>query len=86
MCDDCGCMVHDGNRHLVVAEERQTIEVLENLLQENDRQAVHIRQHLDQLGVFAVNLMSSPGSGSQKSSQWIGSTRRAPVAWTTSAQ
>jgi hydrogenase nickel incorporation protein HypB len=63
MCNDCGCMVTDGNQHLVVAGERQTIEVLENLLRENDRQAARIREHLDQLGVFAVNLMSSPGSG-----------------------
>ncbi|MBI4983868.1 MAG: hydrogenase nickel incorporation protein HypB, partial [Rhodocyclales bacterium] len=63
MCENCGCTVTDHNRHLIEVGQRQTIEVLENLLLENDRQAAHIREHLDRLGVFAVNLMSSPGSG-----------------------
>ena len=62
MCDNCGCNVTDGNRHLVEADHR-TIEVLEDLLHENDRQADHNRQHFDELGIFAVNIMSGPGSG-----------------------
>lgn len=62
MCDNCGCNVTDGNRHLVEADHR-TIEVLEDLLHENDRQADHNRAHFDELGIFAVNLMSGPGSG-----------------------
>jgi len=62
MCDNCGCNVTEGNRHLVEADHR-TIEVLEDLLHENDRQADHNRAHFDQLGLFAVNLVSSPGSG-----------------------
>lgn len=62
MCDNCGCSITDGNRHLVQAD-RRTIEVLEDLLHENDRQADHNRAHFDALGVFAVNLMSGPGSG-----------------------
>jgi hydrogenase nickel incorporation protein HypB len=62
MCDNCGCNVTDGNRHLVEADHR-TIEVLEDLLHENDRQADHNRAHFDALGIFAVNLMSGPGSG-----------------------
>jgi hydrogenase nickel incorporation protein HypB len=62
MCDNCGCNVTDGNRHLVEADHR-TIEVLEDLLHENDRQADHNRAHFDELNVFAVNIMSGPGSG-----------------------
>ncbi len=70
MCDTCGCNVTDANRHLLeegplakTEDGRQTISVLENLLSENDHQAAHNRQHFDSHGVFAVNLMSSPGSG-----------------------
>ena len=62
MCDNCGCNVTDSNRHLVEADHR-TIEVLEDLLHENDRQADHNRAHFDELGIFAVNIMSGPGSG-----------------------
>jgi len=39
------------------------IDVLQNLLSENDRQAGHNRAHFDQHGVLAINLMSSPGAG-----------------------
>jgi hydrogenase nickel incorporation protein HypB len=63
MCDNCGCNITDANRHLIKARERETIEVLEDLLSENDRQAAHNREHFDARGVLAVNLMSSPGSG-----------------------
>lgn len=62
MCDNCGCSVTDANRHLL-EEGSHTIEVLENLLHENDRQADHNRAHFDEYGVFAVNIMSGPGSG-----------------------
>jgi len=63
MCDNCGCNVTHANRHLVAAHGRKTIAVLEDLLTENDKQAVHNREHFDQHGVLAINLMSSPGSG-----------------------
>lgn len=46
MCDNCGCSITDGNRHLVQAD-RHTIEVLEDLLHENDLQADHNRAHFD---------------------------------------
>ncbi len=39
------------------------IEILENLLSENDRVAETNRRLLDEAGVRAVNLMSSPGAG-----------------------
>lgn len=62
MCDNCGCNVTDANRHLL-EDERHTIEVLEDLLHENDRQADHNRAHFDEHGVLAINIMSGPGSG-----------------------
>lgn len=62
MCDNCGCNVTDANLHLL-EDDRHTIEVLENLLHENDLQADHNREHFDAHGVFAINIMSGPGSG-----------------------
>lgn len=63
MCDNCGCAITDGNRHLVEVPGNHTIEVLEDLLQENDLQADHNRARFNHHGVLAINLMSSPGSG-----------------------
>lgn len=63
MCDNCGCNVTDANRHRLDGDQRHTIQVLEDLLHENDRQADHNRAHFDKHGVFAVNIMSGPGSG-----------------------
>ncbi|MEJ2361773.1 MAG: hydrogenase nickel incorporation protein HypB [Gammaproteobacteria bacterium] len=71
MCDTCGCNVTPGNAHLVRADGkhgqtrdgRSAITVLKSLLTENDHQAMHNREHFDQQGVLALNLMSSPGSG-----------------------
>lgn len=56
MCGDCGCGTHGHG-------EGRTVTMLENLLGENDRVADHVRAHLDERGILAVNLMSSPGSG-----------------------
>jgi hydrogenase nickel incorporation protein HypB len=61
MCDTCGCNVTPGNRDQ--PEGRQATQVLANLLQVNDSQAMHNRTHFNQHGVFSVNLMSSPGAG-----------------------
>jgi len=71
MCDTCGCNVTPGNEHLVAAGGHlahtstggESIEVLKGLLDANDRQALHNREHFDNHNVFAVNLMSSPGAG-----------------------
>jgi hydrogenase nickel incorporation protein HypB len=71
MCETCGCNITPGNEHLVqadgkharTADGRAAVEVLENLLGENDRQAQHNRYHFDSHGLLAVNLMSSPGAG-----------------------
>ena len=53
MCDTCGC----GDPNLV------SVDVHENILAVNDRTAAHNREHLARLGIFAVNLMGSPGAG-----------------------
>jgi len=71
MCDTCGCNVTPGNEHLVAAgghlahtsSGSESVEVLRGLLDANDHQASHNRQHFDAHRVLAVNLMSSPGAG-----------------------
>lgn len=42
---------------------KQTIPIVENILAANDRLAVENRARLDADGVFAINLMASPGAG-----------------------
>lgn len=71
MCDTCGCNVTPGNEHLVAAgghlaktsSGNESVEVLKGLLDANDHQALHNREHFERHGVLAVNLMSSPGAG-----------------------
>ena len=71
MCDTCGCNVTHGNSHLLApggklhttGQGSEAVSVLRNLLSENDHAAAHNRSHLDSHGVFAINLMSSPGAG-----------------------
>ena len=71
MCDTCGCNVTPGNRHLVSAGGRlshtasgaESVAVLKSLLDANDHEAAHNRQHFDRNAVLAINLMSSPGAG-----------------------
>ena len=60
MCDTCGCNITPGNEHLVAHE---SVEVLKHLLDANDHQAAHNREHFARHNALAVNLMSSPGAG-----------------------
>jgi len=53
MCETCGC----GDPNKV------SVEVHDRILSVNDRTAAHNREHLVEGGVFAVNLMGSPGAG-----------------------
>jgi hydrogenase nickel incorporation protein HypB len=53
MCDTCGC----GDSELV------PVEVQESLLAANDHRAHHNREHFQEAGVVALNLMGSPGCG-----------------------
>ena len=71
MCDTCGCNVTPGNEHLVAAgghlahtsSGNESVEVLKGLLDANDHQAQHNREHFDKHKAVAINLMSSPGAG-----------------------
>jgi hydrogenase nickel incorporation protein HypB len=71
MCDTCGCNVTPGNEHLVAAgghlaktsSGHESVEVLKGLLDANDHQAAHNREHFARHKALAVNLMSSPGAG-----------------------
>ncbi len=71
MCDTCGCNVTPGNEHLVTAgghlattkAGNESVEVLKGLLDANDHQALHNREHFQRHDVLAINLMSSPGAG-----------------------
>ncbi|MCU7815882.1 MAG: hydrogenase nickel incorporation protein HypB [Candidatus Thiodiazotropha sp. (ex Rostrolucina anterorostrata)] len=71
MCDTCGCSITDGNRHLIeeggkhahTEDGSVAVEVLQNLLNVNDHQATHNREHFDRHQLLTINLMSSPGSG-----------------------
>lgn len=53
MCQDCGC----GDPEIV------PVQVRESLLSANDRDAAHNREHIESRGVYAINLMGSPGAG-----------------------
>ncbi len=53
MCETCGC----GDSELV------PVQVKASLLAKNAEDAAHNREHFRQTGVFAINLMGSPGSG-----------------------
>ena len=70
MCNTCGCHVTAGNRHLLAPAAQGSkvlgghpAQVLNGLLEHNDRQARLNRDRLDALGILTINLMSSPGSG-----------------------
>jgi hydrogenase nickel incorporation protein HypB len=53
MCDVCGC----GDPEVV------SLPVHERILSANEHRAAHNREHFDEHGVCAINLMGSPGSG-----------------------
>ena len=71
MCDTCGCNITPGNEHLVAAGGHlaktsgghESVEVLKGLLDANDHQAAHNREHFERHNALAINLMSSPGAG-----------------------
>jgi hydrogenase nickel incorporation protein HypB len=56
MCDTCGCNV-------TPAADEHAVEVLKGLLDANDHEALHNREHFKRHKVLAINLMSSPGAG-----------------------
>jgi hydrogenase nickel incorporation protein HypB len=66
MCQTCGCTLNSETAKLAsghAAGRGTVIELMQDLLAANDRIAMHNREHFDEHGVLAVNLMSSPGAG-----------------------
>lgn len=59
MCKDCGCGINDNHE----INDKKMIEVITKILDKNDTQATHNREHFDEYDVLAINIMSSPGSG-----------------------
>ena len=78
MCKDCGCSItdhshsNDSSSHQAAHEtlhhnpqlnDVKTISVIKKILDKNDHEASHNREHFNKNGVLGINLMSSPGSG-----------------------
>lgn len=72
MCKDCGCAIAGAEPHHHHDEnittnpqlnDPKTIAVITKILDKNDTEARHNREHFEEHGVLAINLMSSPGSG-----------------------
>ena len=74
MCTECGCSIGgvESNGHSHTHEhlhdnpqlnDSKTISVIKKILDKNDHEAEHNREHLQKKGVLGINLMSSPGSG-----------------------
>ncbi len=58
MCGTCGCNIPQ-----TIADGHESVQILTGLLDANDHQAAHNREHFSKHGVLAINLMSSPGAG-----------------------
>ncbi|MGC8649949.1 MAG: hydrogenase nickel incorporation protein HypB [Hydrogenobaculum sp.] len=71
MCKDCGCSItehhheehHHHNHHEHEIKDKKVVDVIKNILDKNDKQAMSNRKHFEEHGVLCINLMSSPGSG-----------------------
>ncbi|MBU1667565.1 hydrogenase nickel incorporation protein HypB [bacterium] len=69
MCTDCGCSITEHQKthqHLQdnpQLNDKKTIDVITKILDKNDHEAGHNREHFNAHNVMCINLMSSPGSG-----------------------
>lgn len=71
MCKDCGCSITEQTQEAKMENihsnpqlnDSKTIEVITKILDKNDHEAKHNREHFEKHNVLAINLMSSPGSG-----------------------
>jgi len=61
MCDSCGC--HAPSDHDHDHSSSQTVDVHQSLFAANNAMAASNREHFDEQGIVAINLISSPGSG-----------------------
>jgi hydrogenase nickel incorporation protein HypB len=71
MCQDCGCSITEHtheheHQHLhdnPQLNDKKTINIISKILDKNDHEAGHNREHFNAHNVLCINLMSSPGSG-----------------------
>ncbi len=70
MCDTCGCPSpsdhshdHDHSHETHAHTHKKTVDVHASLFAANDALARANREHFDEIGAVALNLISSPGSG-----------------------
>ena len=54
---------HEHLHHNPQLNDEKTISVIQKILDKNDHEAEHNRQHFNNKGILGINLMSSPGSG-----------------------
>ncbi|MDD5117040.1 MAG: hydrogenase nickel incorporation protein HypB [Sulfuricurvum sp.] len=54
---------HETLHHNPQLNDTKTIAVIKKILDKNDQEAHYNREHFNEHGVLAINLMSSPGSG-----------------------
>ncbi len=62
MCNDCGCL-EPGHEHHTHSHELATLAIHQDVLTKNNAFAGQNRGIFTSQGVFAINLISSPGSG-----------------------
>jgi hydrogenase nickel incorporation protein HypB len=73
MCKDCGCSIVEDeevvdkrleNIHAnPQLNDKKTVDVIKKILDKNDHEASHNREHFNKHNILAINLMSSPGAG-----------------------
>jgi len=76
MCQDCGCSLpkeqshtHEGHHHHEhlhanpQLNDKKTVDIITKILDKNDHEALHNREHFNAKDILCINLMSSPGSG-----------------------
>jgi len=54
---------HEHLHHNPQLNDAKTISVIQKILDKNDHEAEHNREHFNRNGILGINLMSSPGSG-----------------------
>ena len=54
---------HEHLHHNPQLNDAKTISVIQKILDKNDHEAEHNRQHFNNKGILGINIMSSPGSG-----------------------
>ena len=73
MCKDCGCSITDNHHNdedkmagihsNPQLNDKKTVDIIKKILDKNDHEAEHNREHFEKNNIFAINLMSSPGAG-----------------------